>query len=160
MGNGSLPIVIRRALIDEAQELSTLAMRSKAHWPYPQDYLEKCVDALKVDAAYIEQWPVFVAEVAGRVVGFFGLKTVAGEPRLDHLWILPEFIGKSVGSRLFERSVEEAKRLGWTEFWLAADPYAIGFYEKLGAALFGTVQSRIKPDLFLPHMKVDLNDGF
>ncbi|MBS1983725.1 MAG: GNAT family N-acetyltransferase [Bdellovibrionales bacterium] len=75
---------------------------------------------------------------------------------MDHLWILPEFIGKSIGRCLFARAVEEARKLEWTEFWLAADPYAIGFYEKLGAVQLGTVQSRIKPDLFLPHMKFDL----
>ncbi|MBS1983726.1 MAG: hypothetical protein JST16_06095 [Bdellovibrionales bacterium] len=60
---------IRPARTDEVQELSALAMRSKAHWPYPPHYLEKCVPALKVDAAYVEQWPVFVAETAERTVG-------------------------------------------------------------------------------------------
>ena len=156
MNSAEPQIAIRRARADEAQELSTLAMRSKAHWPYPKDYLEKCVDALRIDPSYIEQWPVFVAEEAKQVVGFFALKIIGKEPRLDHLWILPEFIGKSIGSRLLAMSVEEARKLGWTEFWLAADPYAIKFYEKFGAVQFGTVQSRIKPDLFLPHMKLDL----
>jgi hypothetical protein len=36
---------------------------------------------------------------------------------------------------------------------LATDPYATGFYSKLGAVQIGTVQSKIKPGLFLPHME-------
>lgn len=34
-------------------------------------------------------------------------------------------------------------------FRIAADPYAEPFYKKMGA-----IQSRIKPDLFLPHLEM------
>lgn len=145
--------IVRRALPEEAEALSALALKSKAHWPYPKDYLEKCREALRVDPEYVLGWPVFVADVAGKPAGFFALKVVSGEPRLDHLWIAPELIGKGIGRILFGRAVEEARRLGWSSFRLAADPYATDFYAKLGCVRIGEVQSRIKPDLFLPHME-------
>ncbi|MGZ3790238.1 MAG: GNAT family N-acetyltransferase [Bacteriovorax sp.] len=149
-------INIRRAKKNEAELLSQIALISKAHWPYPKDYLDKCKEALHISEKYIEEWPVYLAEYESKVVGFFALKIIKDEPRLDNLWVLPEFIGHGIGKRLFKRAVAEARRLGWSSFRLAADPYAIGFYEKMGAVQIGTVQSRIKPDLFLPHMEFQI----
>jgi GNAT superfamily N-acetyltransferase len=145
--------MIRRASEGETGLLNELALRSKAHWPYPAAYLEKCVHALWIDAGYVRDWPVFVFELENSVRGFFALKTVDGEDRLDHLWIDPPSIGKGIGRKLFSRAVEEARTLGWTRFRLAADPYALGFYQKAGCVQIGTVQSRIKPDLLLPHLE-------
>lgn len=146
-------MIIRKAIKSESKLLSEIALTSKAHWPYPKDYLDKCVEALHIGEEYIAHWPVYVAEIETAIVGFYTLKTIDDEPRLDNLWILPEFIGKGIGNKLFKHAVLEANKLGWTSFRLAADPYALGFYEKLGAIQIGTIQSRIKPDLFLPHME-------
>jgi GNAT superfamily N-acetyltransferase len=146
-------LTFRRGTLEDSQELSRIALISKAHWPYPQDYLDKCVDALFIDEDYISNWPVIIAEVQNGPVGFFTLKVIKEEPRLDNLWILPEYIGKGLGSKLFKLAVQEAQKLNWTSFRLAADPYATGFYTKLGAIQIGTVQSRIKPGLFLSHME-------
>ncbi|MBK8202502.1 MAG: GNAT family N-acetyltransferase [Bdellovibrionales bacterium] len=147
-------ITIRAAHESESCFLSGLAMRSKSYWPYPPDYLEKCINVLKVTSEDIRDWPVMVSELNGEVIGFFALKPVSGESRLDHLWIDPRFIGKSVGKSLFKEAVMAAKRIGWSQFRIAADPYAEPFYLKIGAKNIGSVQSRIKPDLFLPHMEI------
>lgn len=146
-------LTIRKANKSESRILSQIALASKAHWPYSKDFLDKCVEALHISEDYIEQWPVYHAEFDNEVVGFYSLKIIKDEPRLDNLWILPKFIGHGIGNRLFKHAVLVARKLGWMSFRLAADPYAIGFYEKLGAIQIGTVQSRIKPDLFLPHME-------
>lgn len=149
----AIDINIRQARAEEAQELSSLALISKSHWPYPQSYLDKCVLALSIDADYINNWPVFCAEISGKNIGFFTLKTIKNENRLDNLWVLPAYIGKGVGSQLFDVAIQEARRLGWNSFRLAADPYAVGFYEKLGGIQIGKVQSKIKPDLYLSYLE-------
>lgn len=145
--------MIRRAHPAESELLSQLALRSKAHWPYPKEYLNNCVTALKIDPDYVQQWPVFVEELNEVIVGFFALKEVNGEKRLDHLWIEPTFIREGLGTRLFSRAIQEAQNIGWTSFRLAADPYALEFYRKVGCIQIGNVQSRIKPDLVLPHLE-------
>jgi len=150
---GSFPFTIRRAESKEAKFLSGLALRSKAFWPYPYDYLIKCIDALALSEQDITEWPVYVAENRIEVVGFFALKLVSNEERLDHLFIDPRFIGKGVGRFLFLKSVQEAKNIGWQKFRIAADPYALDFYLKMGAVRVGEIQSLIKPDLFLPHLE-------
>lgn len=147
-------LTIRAARESESSFLSGLAMRSKSYWPYPLDYLEKCIPILKVTPEDIRDWPVGVSELNGEVIGFFALKPVSGENRLDHLWMDPRFIGKGIGKSLFKEAVLAAKRINWGQFRIAADPYAEPFYLKMGAINIGSVRSRIKPDLFLPHMEV------
>ena len=144
---------ILRTRSEEANLLTKVAAESKAYWPYPIDYLEKFEHAVAMTPDYIENWPVFNAVIEERIIGFFSLKVIKGEKRLDNLWIIPEFIGRGLGTLLFARAIEEAKNLGWNSFRLAADPYAMKFYEKLGATQIGVVQSKIKPDLFLPHLE-------
>ena len=149
-------IIIVKASPGDAKELSKIALLSKAHWPYPKDYLEKCIQALEIFPDYIEKWPVYKAVIDHKTVGFFTLKVINYENRLDNLWIIPEYIGKKIGSQLFRKAILEARKLNWSYIRLAADPYATGFYEKLGVTQIGTVQSRIKPDLFLPHMEYQI----
>jgi GrpB-like predicted nucleotidyltransferase (UPF0157 family)/GNAT superfamily N-acetyltransferase len=149
---------IVKANPEDAHELSMIALKSKAHWPYPKDYLDQCVEALRITPEYISTWPVFKAIIEKTTVGFFTLKIINNENRLDNLWILPDFIGKKIGTQLFNHAISEAKKLNWTYFRLAADPYATSFYEKLGVVQIGTVQSRIKSDLFLPHMEFKIKN--
>jgi GNAT superfamily N-acetyltransferase len=94
-----------------------------------------------------------VFDQEGVVIGFFALETIGSENRLDHLWIEPERIRQGFGRQLFQEAVIAAKSLGWASFRLAADPPAEEFYLKMGARRIGDVQSRIKPDLLLPHME-------
>jgi GNAT superfamily N-acetyltransferase len=148
---------LERARPESAEALSALALRSKCYWPYPLDYLVKCMDALRISTEDIEKWPVFTARHANETIGFFMLKEIDGEPRLDHLWVDPRFIGKGLGRWLFAKAIEEAGRLEWRAFRIAADPFAERFYSKLGARRIGEIQSRIKPDLFLPHLEYRLN---
>ncbi len=146
-------VTSRRAKTEESKFLSELALRSKAFWPYHPDYLVKCVDALALTEKDIAEWPVYVAEFREEVVGFFALKHISNEDRLDHLWIDPRFIRKGIGRFLFLKAIEEAKNLGWLKFRIAAEPYALDFYSKMGTVHIGEIQSRIKPDLFLPHLE-------
>jgi glutathione S-transferase fosA5 len=148
--------ILRRAEAHEADLLTALAFRSKAFWPHPLDYLLKCAEALRFSSEDLSGWPVYAAEASKEIVGFFALKEISGEPRLDHLWIDPRFIGKGIGRALFLKAVEEAQKLNWQKFRIVADPYALDFYLKLGAKQIGKSQSIIKPDLFLPYLEFDL----
>lgn len=146
-------LTIRRAIANDENEINQLVMRSKSYWPYPKDYIEDCREVLKIDTNYISQWPVYVAEINNVKAGVCAIKPVDNENRLDHLWIDPTAIRTGVGKKLLLHAIEEAKKLNWKSFRLAADPYARDFYLKMGGKQIGTVQSRIKPDLFLPHIE-------
>ncbi|MBX3033568.1 MAG: GNAT family N-acetyltransferase [Bdellovibrionaceae bacterium] len=149
-------IEVRYAKESEATELSDLASRSKAYWPYDQSYLDLCRSVTHVTPEDIGKWPFLVSELQDEICGFAAISIVQGVNMLDHLWIEPKFIGKGVGRLLFNRSVEEAARIGWKSFEIAADPYAEKFYLKMGAVRIGEKESKIKPGFFLPLLKFRL----
>ena len=58
-------------MVDEADRLSDLAFRSKAHWGYSPEFMEACREELRVAVAAIAAGRVFVLEWsthAGRLV--------------------------------------------------------------------------------------------
>ena len=144
-------ISVRRAVVEEAKILTDLAWRSKSVWPYDLDYLEKSRPVIGVNANYISMWPVLVAEVDGQILGWGSIAEVKNDRWLDNLWIEPAAIKTmGLGRSLFRCLVNEAQGLGWTSFRIAADPYAEGFYLKMGATNIGSVESLVKPGFFLP----------
>ncbi len=147
---------LRSARNDEAPFLTSIAARSKAHWPYDQAYLTLCAEATRIAPGDIQDWHFAVAELDGRVIGFSGVAPVKGEFMLDHLWIEPEFIGKGFGALLFDDAMTKARAMGWTKLLIAADPYAEQFYSKMGAKRVGERESKIRSGFFLPLMEHDL----
>lgn len=97
-------------------------------------------------------------EDSGSIVGYFSLKMINGENRLDNLWIEPKFIRKGYGSLLLSESIDRAKELGWDSFRMAVDDFAVGFYESKGASVIGKVQSRLGQDVCLNHMELNFNE--
>ncbi|MCA9487100.1 MAG: GNAT family N-acetyltransferase [Nanoarchaeota archaeon] len=144
---------IRDAFKNEGGKLSELALRSKSIWGYDDSFIEACRPHIKVDEKYIQKWPVVVIEKDSELLGFYSLKEIGNEKRLDNLWIEPRYVRSGFGRVLFENAIERAKELNWSYFRLAGEPDAIPFYEKMGAKLIGKVQSRLGEDLFLPHME-------
>jgi hypothetical protein len=76
----------------EAAYLTQLAMRSKAHWGYPDQFMLACREELTLDQPYIENNPVCVGEYAGRVIGFYALEHASvAETELGFLFVDPDF---------------------------------------------------------------------
>jgi ribosomal protein S18 acetylase RimI-like enzyme len=123
---------IRRAIPEQANELTSIALASKAHWGYPQRWLEIWKPQLTFSPEYFEKNEAWVAVVDESPIGFYTLQEENGNACIENLWVLPEFIGKGVGKRLFLHAVELARQRGFTILQLEADPNAAGFYEKMG----------------------------
>ncbi|MBK9321504.1 MAG: GNAT family N-acetyltransferase [Bdellovibrionaceae bacterium] len=147
---------IRGAEPFEAKYLSDLSARSKAYWPYDKEYLKQTAQVTHVTENDILSWHFRVAVYDGIILGFSGMAPVKNEYMLDHLWIEPDYIGKEIGHVLFEDAVLNAKKMGWTRFTIAADPYAERFYLKQGAKRIGERESKIKPGFFLPLLEVNV----
>jgi len=137
------------------ERLSGLAMRSKAYWGYDVGFLEACRGALAVTKEHMRDCEVFVLEAEDQVVGFYCLSR--GEnAELNALFVEPECIGRGFGRSLFEHAVITAKRIGLGSFAIAADPFAEGFYLKMGAVSNGWVDSDAIQGRKLPLLKFEL----
>ena len=133
-----MQISIRPARPEEADLLTEIACSAKAHWGYSAEQMAAWKPAfLTITSQYIEQHAPWVAEnETCRPVAFAALEQGAAGAVLEHLWVLPEYMGRGIGRRLFRRI---AARTG--AFTFTSDPQADGFYLKLGAQLIGQVES-------------------
>lgn len=71
---------------------------------------------------------------------------------LDDLWLEPTQLGKI----LFAHACQIAIVQGYRMLTLIAEPYALGFYEKMGAAVVGQEESSVLPRRILPMMSLSL----
>jgi ribosomal protein S18 acetylase RimI-like enzyme len=147
-------MIIRAALEAEAPALSSLAMRSKAHWGYSTEALEQWRAQLAVSSADVRTKSVFVATLGTEVVGFYSLSPSQTSWELDNLWVLPEFMHRGIGRALLEHALATASRGGAREVTVDADPNAESFYLEHGAIRRGEVPApiagrpqRVRPQL-------------
>ncbi|WP_051969445.1 GNAT family N-acetyltransferase [Kitasatospora azatica] len=143
-------MLIRAAQVGEAEILSELAVRSKAHWGYDEAFMAACRDELTVPASKVEELRTVVAERDGRILGFATLEGSPPEGALGMLFIEPEVIGQGIGRRLFEQVTASARLLGFDRLTIEADPNAESFYLAMGATRIGATPSGSVPGRTLP----------
>jgi GNAT superfamily N-acetyltransferase len=147
--------VFRRAQADEAEDLTFLSRRSKAYWGYDAEFLKIVAADLTVSASAIKTHEVWVLEEDGKILGFHQVKL--GDPAwLEDLWLEPQAIGKGYGRTLWEHALSIARAGGAWGMEFNAEPFAMGFYEKMGAVQVGVTPSRFIPGRKLPLMRIPL----
>ena len=150
-------IEIRRANPEEADTLTEIAHAAKRHWNYPESWIEEWQTDLTISGEFIRTHEVFAATINGAVIGCCALVMTDSIAEIEHMWIRPEQMGGGVGRALFEHARARAAELGANVLELSADPYAEGFYTRMGAKRIGEVpadmdgQSRV-----LPRMRIEL----
>ena len=149
-----MDVVIRRALPSDALALTRVAHAAKRHWRYPEDWIRLWRDALTVTPAFVARHPVGCAVRGASVLGFYALSGTGPVRELEHLWVVPGHIGRGVGARLLEHAVAALRADGARELRIASDPYAVGFYLRMGARCLGdwpsTPRGRTLPLLVYP----------
>ncbi len=156
------PVTLRRAVADEAEVLSELALRSKAHWGYDADFIEACREELTVGPEEIglDRLTVAVEETTNRVLGFYGLSaTTSDVAELSALFVEPDAMGTGVGRLLFDDARRVARDAGFRRLRIEADPFAADFYEHMGATVAGSTPSRSIANRELPLYLIDVGSG-
>ncbi|QWU44653.1 GNAT family N-acetyltransferase [Bacillus sp. NP247] len=139
---------IREAALAEANELSELALHSKATWNYSEEFILSCKEELTITEEYIKNNFVYVLENNNMKIGFFSF--LRNENALDFLYIHPCFKGKGYGKIIWEFVIEQANELGIKSFTIDSDPNAKGYYLKMGAKLIGETPSTVFKNRLLP----------
>jgi predicted N-acetyltransferase YhbS len=150
-------IQIRPAKPDEADALSALCRRSKAHWGYDAHFLRLSEASLTIAPARIAQGLVLAAE-AERVLGVASLEPAAREAAFDlaHCFVAPEAMGRGVGRALFEAAAALARAQGGRSLVILSDPFAQAFYRRMGARPVGDAPSDAIPGRMLPLLEYAL----
>ena len=150
-------VEIRRAAPEDAEALSRIAFAAKAHWEYPERWMERWREGLTIAPGFVEGNEVYAAVAEGEPAGFYAL--VGEGPRivLEHLWVLPERMGLGLGRALFGHALERAAALGAETLGIEADPNAEGFYRRMGARRVGEISYELDGrKRVLPLLAMDL----
>ena len=150
---------IRPARVDEARLLSDLALRSKAHWGYSPEFIERCRAELSYSEEQLlaEHMRFFVIETAQRIVGFYALQRLSRtEVELEAMFVEPACIGKGFGRLLIDHAKGVAAEMGAQQLVVQSDPYAEHFYAAAGGVVTGTRESASIPGRHLPTLAIDL----
>jgi GNAT superfamily N-acetyltransferase len=150
---------IRIARPEEAEMLSALCRRSKAHWGYDAQFMRLSEAALAVPRAPIEHGHVLVAEdAAGAPLGMASVEALERQGELDlaHFFVEPAAFGTGVGRALFAQAVELAKAKGARRLIILSDPNAVAFYLRMGAVAIGDAPSDAIPGRRLPLLRYEI----
>ncbi|MDF2633728.1 MAG: GCN5-related N-acetyltransferase [Pelosinus sp.] len=150
-----MSLSVREASPSEGKILTDISFASKQYWNYPNEYFEIWKDELTISPAYIKNNVVYVAEVKGFVIGYISLVELNNDISagniiisngfcLEHIFILPEYIGKGIGSRLIASLKEKCREMYIDKIYILSDPNAKGFYDKIGACYLEESPSNIE----------------
>lgn len=132
-----LSLRIVRATAADADHLTSIAVAAKRSWGYPDAWLEQWKPLLTITSGYLSSQPTFVARVGTEAVGFYALADGGVEWELDHLWVQPGWMGRGVGRALFAHAADTARAAGAYRLDIESDPFAEGFYLRMGAQRAG-----------------------
>ena len=149
---------IRRALPGDSESLSRIARAAKAHWGYPEAWLAAWKPILWITPEYVERRLVYVGALGHDMVGFYALEPRGDRWSLEHFWVEPRWHGHGVGRRLYGHALERVQAIRPGVMVIEADPYAAGFYARMGARRKGTVPAPVEgdPDRTLPVFEVEV----
>ncbi len=146
-------IGVRQAQAGEAQALTALCVRSKAHWGYDDAFMRSSQASLTVSDADIASGCVLVATDDDRIVG---VARVEPDGELGMMFVDPPAMGRGAGRVLFVAAAALARRLGAPSMAILADPNAAPFYERVGARFLSHAPSDAIPGRTLPLYEYDL----
>ena len=106
-----MTVTIRDAKPDEADALSALALRSKAHWGYAEEFIAACVDELTLTRRDIEKTIVRVGNGGDGLAGYYQLVIEDDVAEVEHLFVAPEAIGGGLGRTLWADLTARAEDL-------------------------------------------------
>lgn len=153
-------IQIKQAQNIDSDMLAEISFAAKKHWNYPDDYYELWKDELTITKDYINRNIVFKALHQDSIIGFYSIienetDFYAGETFvkkgfwLEHIFIKPDYHKLGIGLLLINHAKQILKDLEISNLLIFVDPYAKGFYDKVGAEYLCDSKSSI-PGRIIP----------
>jgi GNAT superfamily N-acetyltransferase len=137
-------MTIIRAKAEDAETLTEIAHAAKRHWGYPENWIRAWRDILTMRPEFIAENTAYCAIEDDRPIGFYILTREADGIHLDHLWVLPDAMGRGIGRALFEHAAAQAVELKFDSIKIESDPNAEDFYTRMGAIRVGTAVSEVE----------------
>ena len=127
-----------------ANELTLIAHISKRYWGYPESSIKEWENELTITKEFIQANQVFEIVRLKKTAGFYALADKNEGMSVEHFWILPEYIGNGLGTKLFQHVVKIAGSMNAKWLEIVSDPNAAGFYIKMGARKIGDLVTQLE----------------
>ncbi len=155
---------IEKAIKNDTNDLTELTIRSKSHWNYSKEQIEKWRDDLTVSETYILEKEVYKLINGNDIIGYYSYFRINDlDVKLENLFIEPKFIGKGFGKLLMTDFLQRIRKIKFEKIILDADPNVEKFYEQIGFKVVGKLETSIK-NRFLPIMEMTIkpahNNGY
>jgi GNAT superfamily N-acetyltransferase len=148
---------LRLARAGEAERLTALCVRSKAHWGYDAEFMRLSTGALTVQPADIVAGRVLIAvDGIGQPLATASVLGDGETVDLDQMFVDPSAMRQGLGRAMFMSAVRLARKLGARRMTILADPNAAPFYERMGARFVRHAPSDAIPGRTLPFYEYDL----
>ena len=110
-------VEIHTVMQTSARDISRKAYHKKLVDTFDKFYIDKTKDYIKQTLENPENHTI-VAKEKNRIIGFIQLKVNKQNGTINHLYILPGYEGKSVGTQLFSLIKEKAMQLNITKLMI------------------------------------------
>ena len=151
----------------DADILTRIAFAAKRHWNYPEEYIKIWQEELTITRDYIKSSTVYKAVLNDKIIGFYSIVQNSKDfysgdvfvPKgywLEHIFIDPKFHRRGIGRQLIRHALNFARDQGIDQLKIFVDPYAKGFYDKIGAEFNNFSKSSI-PGRMIPVYSVNVN---
>ncbi len=139
----------RIALNSDLEFLNGIMKASKAYWGYDIDFMKKFMENFGLTPDYISRQSTYVASLEENAVGMYSFsRNKDDQLELDNFFMHSDYIGQGIGKIMWEHCVETAKSYKDQFFLLWSDPYAEGFYLKMGCKKIGERKSPMMPNRY------------
>lgn len=148
-------MIFEPATVEDCEELTNVAIRSKRHWGYSKEAMELWNVNLTITEEFIKSHTVIKATLEEEIVGFFALEEIKPTTRIAQYWIDTPYMRKGYGSVMFKYLKEFLKQRGVEKVTLVLDPNGMNFFENKGAKILNKIEHKVK-NVFLYIVEVPI----
>ena len=146
---------IEKSIRTDSKKLTELTIRSKSHWDYSMQQIEKWRDDLTVSEDYIIEKEVYkLIDSKDKIIGYYSFfKIDEVNVKLENLFVESKLMGYGYGKMLMNDFIERIRKTRTEKIILDSDPNAENFYAKNGFKVVGKLKTSIE-GRFLPIMEL------
>ncbi|MGB6082764.1 GNAT family N-acetyltransferase [Moheibacter sp.] len=149
-------MIFEIATVEDAEDLSAVAVRSKRHWGYSKEAMELWNQNLTITEDFLNSHTVIKATLEDEIVGFFALEEIQPVTRIAQYWIDTPYMRKGYGTVMYNYLRDYLKKRNVEKVTLVLDPNGMSFFERKGAKILERIEHKVK-NKFLYIVEVPVN---
>ena len=150
-------VQFRKATDSDLNILNQLLYRSEAFWGFDKAFMEKFISLYRLTEDILKHniaWVMILDENGtDDIVGFFSLKPVKDYHELDYFYVKHDCLGQGLGKIMWQYMLTICCKHRIKELFWVTTPFALPFYQKMGASHTANVKSPVDGNRIIHQLK-------